>query len=49
MRIKYSILNYRWTILQWVGSIDLANSEEADANVVVAPDVSWCDQVTSVK
>merc|ERR1712071_699909 len=32
----------------WVGSIDLANSEEADANVVVAPDVSWCDQEKSV-
>jgi len=32
----------------WVGSIDLANSEEADANVVVTPDVSWCDQEKSV-
>ena len=35
------------TCVQWVGSIDLANNDEADANILVAPDASWTDQVYS--
>jgi hypothetical protein len=31
--------------VQWVGSIDLANNDEADANILVAPDSSWTEQV----
>lgn len=34
--------------VQWVGSIDLANNDEADANILVAPDSSWTEQVYGV-
>ncbi|EFX86014.1 hypothetical protein DAPPUDRAFT_127519 [Daphnia pulex] len=32
----------------WVGSIDLANNDEADANILVAPDSSWTEQEKAV-
>jgi len=32
----------------WVGSIDLANNDEADANVVVLPAATWSEQEKSV-
>lgn len=30
--------------VQWVGSIDLAPNEDADANIVVKPAASWGEQ-----
>ncbi|KAK4012497.1 dihydropteridine reductase-like [Daphnia magna] len=32
----------------WVGSIDLANNEEADANILVAPESTWVEQEKAV-
>ncbi|XP_059476262.1 dihydropteridine reductase [Neocloeon triangulifer] len=32
----------------WVGSIDLANNDQADANILVQPADSWNDQESSV-
>ena len=31
---------------QWVGSIDLATNDEADANVIVVPAATWSEQVS---
>lgn len=35
-------------MMQWVGSIDLAPNEEADANVVVGPMATWNEQEKEV-
>ncbi|GFT54528.1 hypothetical protein NPIL_694781 [Nephila pilipes] len=32
----------------WVGSIDMSNNEEANANVIVKPSESWVDQESEV-
>ena len=32
---------------QWVGSIDLANNDEADANILVPTEGSWAEQVVN--
>lgn len=47
----YDFLNnnlFILVVLQWVGTIDLAANEEADANVIVSKDANWSTQAEVV-
>lgn len=47
----YNLLNNHFFflfVLQWVGTIDLAANEEADANVIVSKDANWSSQAEAV-
>lgn len=35
-------------MFQWVGSIDMAENETADTNIIVSRDANWVEQETAV-
>lgn len=39
---------FKIIIFQWVGSIDMAENETADTNIIVNRDENWIEQETSV-
>lgn len=43
-----SFFKKNFLIFQWVGSIDMAENDTADANIIVNRDANWIEQETTV-